>query len=229
MNDLSFLQGLTFVDTFFPNGAYAHSFGLEAAVQEGVIGDGRDLQGYLDQCLKEGVSRSDGIAVSVAHSSVKSNWIEAALDADRCLEAMKIGREVREAGRQMGRQVLRIGAEQLQHPMIKTMNCLVEGGKTSGHHAVAMGIVLGCCGWPVRAAVVTYLYQTVTGWISAAMRLLPIGQAEGQRLVHSLLPHVVQLGEQIEGLGLEHMTSWMPLHEIRMMRHARLEIRLFRS
>lgn len=229
MDDLSFLKGLPFVDAFFPNGGYAHSFGLEVAVHEGRIRKGQDLEPYLYQWLKEGVSRSDAIAVSVANHALVSGSFQDLLNADGLLEAMKICREIREASRQMGRQVLKMGSKQSQHPMIHTLDRLVEEGETPGHHAVAMGIVLGGCGWSARMAVIACLYQTVVGWVSAALRLLPIGQAEGQRILHSLLPLVVSVSREIEGLGLEDLTSWMPLHEIRSMRHAQMEVRLFRS
>lgn len=229
MDDLSFVRGLAFIDSFFPSGSYAYSYGLEGAVHDGIIKTGRDLEDYLKHWLKEGVSRSDAIAVLHAHHAVQSKEIKKALQADRRLEAMKTCRETRKASRQMGRQVIRIGADRLGHPLVLTFDSLVEKDETPGHSAVGMGMVLGACGWPSRMTVVAYLYQAVTGWISAALRLLPIGQREGQRLIHSLLPLVNQLSQEVEGLGLEEMASWAPLHEIQAMRHARLEVRLFRS
>lgn len=229
MDDLSFVRGLTFVDSFFPSGGYAHSFGLEVAAQEGVIKSGHDLERYLITLLKEGNGRLDAIAVSLSNESVRLGNFHTIIKADRQLEAMKTGQQVREASRQMGRQVIEIGAERIDNPLVRHAARLVESGEMAGHHAVTLGLILGACGWPSQTAVMAYLYQSLTGWISAALRLLPIGQREGQRLIHSLLPSVSQLGREVEGLGLEEMASWTPLHEIRTMRHAHLEVRLFRS
>ena len=108
MDDLSFLQGISFVDSFFPSGGYAHSFGIETAVHQGVIKNGKDLENYLVHWLREGVLRSDGIAVSIANQSIGLQDFDAIVEADQQLQAMKTAQEVREASRQMGRQVIEI-------------------------------------------------------------------------------------------------------------------------
>lgn len=229
MNDLSFLQGLTFVDSFFPSGGYAHSFGLEAAVYEGIVKNGKDLKIYLSQLLQGGVGLSDGIASDIAHRATVMLEVGKVVEVARQLDAMKTCYKLREASRQMGWQVLRIGAQKLKHPVVKTMHGLAESGQIPAHHAVAMGVVLAACGWPERAAVEAALYQTVVGWVSAGLRLLPLGQEEGQQIIHGLLPQISQMGADVEGANIEMMICWAPLHEIRSMRHAKMEVRLFRS
>ncbi len=229
MDDLSFLKGLPFVDAFFPSGGYAYSYGLEVAAHDGAIGSGGDLERYLRRLLFDGVGRSDAVAVSCAHRALQIDEMERALEADRRLEAMKVCRELREASRQMGRQLLRIGAAQIDHPIVQAFKTLSESGETPGHHAVVIGLILSSSGWPARAAVAAFLYQTVVGWVSAGLRLFPVGQEEGQRIIHSLLADIAALAEQAEELGPGEMMSFTPLHEIRAMRHPRLEVRLFRS
>jgi urease accessory protein UreF len=59
------------------------------------------------------------------------------------------------------------------------------------------------------------------------MKLLPIGQREGQRLLDEWLPTIQLVSEQ--AAAEQQMTSWSPLHDIYAMRHSRLESRLFRS
>ncbi len=229
MDDLSFLKGLTFVDAFFPNGGYAHSFGLEVSVHEGIVKNGKDLEIYLSHWLQGGVGRSDGIATAIAHRATVLPDIDKLVEVDQQLDAMKPCRELREASRQMGKQVLQIGAQQLKYQVVQTIFGLAECNQTPAHHAVAMGMILSACGWSERAAVDAILYQTVVGWVSAGLRLLPVGQLEGQRIIHGLLPQITQISADTAGLGIETMTCWAPLHEIRSMRHAQLEVRLFRS
>jgi urease accessory protein len=67
------------------------------------------------------------------------------------------------------------------------------------------------------------------GWVSASLKLLPIGQQEGQNLIHHLIPLLIEIQQEIEPLDLDAMTSWTPIHEIRAMRHSQLEVKLFRS
>lgn len=229
MNESILLKGLPFVDSFFPAGGYAYSYGLEAAVQEGAISTGDGLKDYLAYLLRFGAGRSDAIAAAVAHRAVMKGQIDMAVFADRRLDAMKVCSTLREGSRQMGWQVIRIGGELMGQAIILEMLHLMECGKTPCHYPVATGMVLAACGWSEREMLVAYLYQAIVGCVSAALRLLPVGQREGQRLIHSLLPCVLQIVKKVEGLGIEDMTCWMPLHEIRAMRHVSLEVRLFRS
>ncbi|HEY4485301.1 MAG TPA: urease accessory UreF family protein [Nitrospiria bacterium] len=217
------------MDAFFPSGGYAHSFGLETAVQEGAIRTGDDLGKYLFHALKEGAARSDGVAVSASHRGSAMGDLESIVDADHTLEALKPCRETREASRRMGRQVFQIGADRFPHPVLREITKWVVEDRTPGHYPVAMGVTLCAAGWPEKQSVSAYLYQSITGAVSAALRLMPLGQREAQEIIHGLLPTAAALAEGICGRGPQEMTAWTPLHEIRAMRHARLESRLFRS
>ena len=228
MNTLSLLQGLRFVDSFFPSGGYAYSSGLEAAVQGGAVRTSDDLSAYVSDLLRHGLGRRESMAVALAHDAVTTGKLRIALDADRELDAMKIGRESREAGRQMGRQVIRIAAEQMNdHAILRDYHAAVEAERTPCHLAVSLGLVLALSGWSREVAVAAYLYQTATGLMSAALKLLPIGQREGQRLLDGWMPLIAELSKQAQPETT--MTSWSPIQDIYAMRHSRLTSRLFRS
>ena len=113
MNTLSLIQGLRFVDSFFPSGGFAFSSGLEAAVKGGAVHDGKDLARYVEDLLLHGVSKREAIAVAVAHQAATARKLEPALKVDRELERLKIDRDSRLASRQMGRQVMKVAAEQI--------------------------------------------------------------------------------------------------------------------
>lgn len=228
MNTLSLVQGLRFVDSFFPSGGFAYSSGLEAAVQGGVVRNADDLAKYVEDVLRNGMGRREAVAVALAHEAVSTGMLPIALDADRELDAMKLGRESREASRQMGRQVIRIAAEQSDgNRLLHDFLAAVEAGRTPCHLAVCLGLVLAASGWSREDAVAAYLHQAATGFISAALKLLPIGQREGQRLLDGWMPLMAELsGGAQPGLS---MTSWSPVQDICAMKHGRLESRLFRS
>jgi urease accessory protein len=59
------------------------------------------------------------------------------------------------------------------------------------------------------------------------MKLLPVGQREGQRLLEQWTPMIVDLSRGIESHSA--MVSWSPVQDIYAMRHSRLASRLFRS
>ena len=228
MNTLSLIQGLRFVDSFFPSGGFAFSSGLEAAVKDGAIRDGKELARYGEDLLVLGIGRREAIAVAVAHEAAMTGRLAPALAVDRALEALKLGRDSRLASRQMGRQVIKVAAEQLHdHRPLLEYRKAVEEARSPGHVPVAVGLTLAACGWSRQDTVAAFLYQTAQGMVSAAMKLLPVGQQQGQQLLAGWGPMIAQVSHRATPQA--GLASWSPIHDIYAMRHARLESRLFRS
>ena len=228
MNTLSLLHGLRFIDSFFPSGGYAYSSGLEAAVQGGRVQNGAELSRYVEDLMRSGLGRREAVAVGLSHDAVTLGILDMALNVDGDLEAMKMGQESRLASRQMGRQVVRIAAEQVNAcAVLQQFHKKLEAGHTPGHLPVSMGLILGACGWPRQESIAAYLYQAAVGLVSAAMKLLPIGQRESQRLLDAWIPIMLEISRQ--GVETDQLSSWTPVQDIYAMRHSRLESRLFRS
>lgn len=216
------------MDSFFPSGGFAYSSGLEAAVQGGAVRNAEDFSRYVEDMLRNGMGRREAVAVALAHDAVSNGVLQIAFDADRELDAMKTGRESRLASRQMGRQVIKIAAEQIDgQSILRDFHAAVEAERTPCHLAVSLGLALASSGWRREDAVAAYLYQAATGLMSAALKLLPIGQREGQRLLDGWMPLIAELSGHMQPDAT--MTSWSPLQDIYAMRHSRLESRLFRS
>ena len=228
MDTSSLLKGLRFVDSFFPSGGYAFSSGLEAAVQGGAVRNAEELSRYVVESLTTGMGEREAVAVGLAHDASISGTLEIAFKADRELEAMKLGRDSRTASRQMGRQVIRLAADrQARHPLIEDYLAAVEAARTPGHLAVSFGLTLAAAGWSKEDSIAAFLYQTATGFVAAAMKLLPIGQREAQRLLESWIEMIERVSHKAAHLRM--LQSWSPVQDIYAMRHSRLESRLFRS
>ena len=228
MNTISLLTGLRFVDSFFPSGGYAFSSGLEAAVQDGAVRNGEELSHYVVESLTTGIGQREAVAVGLAHDACVSGTMEIAFKADRELEAMKLGRESRTASRQMGRQVIRLAVnQQARHPLIENYLAAVEAEQAPGHLAVSLGLTLAAAGWSKEDTIAAFLYQAATGFVAAAMKLMPIGQREGQRLLESWLEVIERVSHKAAHQRV--LQSWSPVQDIYAMRHSRLESRLFRS
>jgi urease accessory protein len=224
----SLLKGLRFVDSFFPSGGYAYSSGLEAAVQGGAVRNAEELACYVVESLTTGTGEREAVAVGLAHDACVSGSLGTALKADRELEAMKLGRESRTASRQMGRQVIRLAANQrARHSLIEDYLAAVEAEQTPGHLAVSFGLTLAAAGWSKEDTIAAFLYQAATGFVAAAMKLMPIGQREGQRLLESWLEVIERVSRKAAHQRV--LQSWSPIQDIYAMRHNRLESRLFRS
>ncbi len=228
MNTPALIEGLRFVDSFFPSGGYAFSSGLEAAVQGGAVKNSVQLARYVEDLLRGGMSRREALATKLANRAASTGSMDAAIHVDRELDATKLGRESRLASRQMGRQVIRIAADQIRAKLILSeYRDEVEADRAPGHLSVTFGITMGTCGWSPEQTAAALLYQTAVGFISAAMRLSPIGQHEGQRILGEWLPLIERISREVN--PNETMSSWSPIQDIYAMRHGALEWRLFRS
>jgi urease accessory protein len=145
------------------------------------------------------------------------------------LNAMKSARELREASVQMGRQILRVATNIDAHPLTVEMYRATQSGATPGHHAVAFGAVGAAMDWPLRELATSFLYSTCAGLVAASLRLLPLGQLAGQRILWGMHPLIGQLADEMQDKELADIWSFAPMLEIAAMRHEVLEARLFRS
>lgn len=218
-----------FADGLFPAGAYAHSFGLETCVQAGQVVDAAGVEAFLSAYLEGSAAPSDAAAASCAWKACRNEDLGSCLALDDILDAMKPVSELRAASRQMGRQTLRVAARLHSHHLSSGFFEAIEAGHTPGHHAVAFGIVGGVMGWPLNETVCAYLYSTSAALVSASLRLLRLGQVEGQRILGSLTPLLARLAGEACDKTPEEIWSFAPAHEIAAMQHASLDARLFRS
>lgn len=224
-----FLSLLQFADGLFPAGAYAHSFGLEACVQSGEVRDEAGVESFLLGLLKGSTGPADAVIVVCARQAAATESVESLVSLDARLDAMKAPSELRDASRQMGRQTLRVGANLPHSPLIDRFAGAVAEGMTPGHHAVVFGAIGGMLGWDSLEMTSAYLYSTSAALVGAALRLLPLGQLAGQRILWNAQPVIAEFAQDAQDKSEEDIWSFAPALEIASMRHARLDARLFRS
>jgi urease accessory protein len=229
MIDAALLPLLHLSDTAFPTGGYAHSFGLETYCQEGRVVDADDLAAFLTMHLEGAAGPTAATAAAGALRAFATGTAEACEDIDVTLEAMKPARELRDASRQMGRQTLRVATALTTHPTLAAYLERVEGGRVPGHHGVAFGMAAGALRVSAEAAAAGYLYSATSLLVSAALRLMRLGQLEGQRVLWRLHPVIARVAAEAAARDAADMWGWAPGLELASIAHVALDARLFRS
>ena len=224
-----FLSLLQFSDGLFPAGAYAHSFGLEASVQAGEVSDANGVESFLRAYLEGCAAPTDAVAVNCSCRAAAVQNLELCISLDETLDAMKTANELRDASRQMGRQTLRAATHLPCHPLLEEFAKSVAAEKTPGHHPVIFGMIGGVLDWDALDMTNAYLYSTSAALVGAALRLLPLGQLAGQRILWNAQPLIATLAVDGQDKTEADMWSFAPALEIASMQHALLDARLFRS
>ena len=227
--DPALLTLLQFADGLFPAGGFAHSFGLETYVQDGRVRDRHDLEMFVAAHLDGSAGPADAaaaaIAVGVARRDESHEWF--ALDAR--LDAMKTVPEFRAASRQMGRQALRVAAGLGDDPFLGRLARAVDDDRAAAHHATVFGAAVGRGGAEPERAAAAYLYSSAALLVGAGLRLIALGQLDGQRVLAAMRGRIERLAAAAAMATVDDLWSFNPALELAGIRHAALDMRLFRS
>jgi urease accessory protein len=217
---------LTWLSPAYPVGAYTYSHGLEAAVEAGAVTKRDGLIAYVSTALQRGAGRVDGALLVAAHRAMaKGN--DAALDevaelgaawrgtAETALEAEAQGTaftNVTNAAWPMPR----FAAFAARHPRQLA-------------HAVAFGAAAAEQGIPARDAAFGFLAAFAANLVSAGVRLVPLGQTDGQLSIAALQPAVAAATDAALIADLARLGTAAPMLDIFSLRHETQYTRLFRS
>jgi urease accessory protein len=224
-----FLGLLQLCDSALPMGAYVFSNGLETYAQRGLMPEADTLQLWLEAVLHHAVHGSHLLPVALAYRATRTaDWTQLER-LDRQLTAMKHAREPRAASVKTGQGLLRLAAHIWPGPAVERLQVLCQQQRLAGHQALILGVLSAEQGWEERVAVEAAGYQWLSGMVSAALRLLPIGQLAGQRVLAALLQHLPGIADDIGRQGWDDLSSATPECDIRAMQHETLYSRLFQS
>lgn len=210
---------LLLTDSRFPAGGYAHSGGLEAAVEDGLTVDG--VAGFLSGRLR-GVA---GPEAHLAAAAARAETLDELLAIDSEAAARCPSPPLRTAATRLGAQLLRTAAT--VWPDAARIERYRAASSTTPR-PVAFGLVAAVAGLDAHDAAFAYLYEDASSITTAAVRLLPI---DGAAAAHML----VEAAPEIERLAAEAATArrlpggFAPALELGSLAHAAREGRLFAS
>jgi urease accessory protein len=214
---------LQLCDSAFPTGGFAHSAGLEAAWQQGEIGGATELRGWLLASLRQA---GHGSLPFIRASRVSIETFEA-LD-DHC-DTFLLGHVANKASRAQGQAMLASAARTFERPALDALAFTARSRKLPTHLAPVFGAVCDALGIAPDRASRLFLFVTLRGAISAAVRLGVVGPMEAQRIQQQLAAPMEEIAVTTAELTPDDVAQTSPLLEILQTTQDRLYSRLFIS
>ena len=217
------------VDSIYPTGAYAHSFGLEGLVQDRAITDTASLETYLHRSALPALARVDLPLVRLSHEAGIVEDADAIHELAEISGALKGSRELREASARVGGQRLALAADLFGHPLLVELRADAQDGAFVPHANVVFGVETAVAAVGCDDALAAYAYQTMSGSISAAMKLIRLGQNAAQRVLRGCLKKVPEAVATSRAIGLRDIGWFSPLLDTASARHEGGQVRIFIS
>jgi urease accessory protein len=217
---------LQLADSAFPTGGFAHSAGLEAAVQTGevvgALGD-RGLSRFVAASLWQ-VGLGALPFVTAGHAGAES--IEQVERLDSASDAFLASAVQNRASRTQGRALVSTCARIFE---LRELDRLVKERRIVAHLAPLFGATAARLGASRAETQELTLHLALRSVLSAAVRLGVIGPHEGQRIHHAHGPLLDEILAACSELGADEVAQPAPLFELIGSLHDRLYSRLFQS
>lgn len=215
------------LDSVLPTGGFAHSFGVEAAIQARLVSGPEDLRTFVIHILEN----TGSLLLPFVYTLNTSPNVETWYKLDKILDATLTNEVSRKASISQGSALLRVAAAVFQEvPYFKTMREMtLASGAVRFHHAPIFGLVCGLLGLNAETSQKTYLFITMRDVVSAATRLNLVGPLGAAVLQHQLAANAEELSKKWMNRPVEEACQTNPLLDTIQGCHGYLFSRLFCS
>jgi urease accessory protein len=197
-----------------PVGAYSYSGGVEAAVEAGIVRDAGSAADWIGGVLEHSVGRMEAPVLlrMCANPSAVARWNDFLL-AGR--ETAELRAETVQMGYSLNHLLSELGVEPLALEEPSFPAAFAQAAR-------AWGIA-------PRDALVAYLWAWAENQVMAAVKAVPLGQTEGQRMLLALGARLGAVADAAEAMEEGEIGSFAPALAILSSRHETQYSRLFRS
>ncbi|OSX55539.1 urease accessory protein UreF [Anoxybacillus ayderensis] len=216
---------LQLCDSNFPSGAFSHSFGFETYIYNEKINNEKTFREALCAYIRTQLTYIDGLACRLTYDFLQKQSKDDVWRLNEILAALCLARETREGTRMIGERMWKLCRE--IYPF-EIWNDDKEK-RDYIHPAIVFAIVCDHLKIPKDITVLSYLYTSVQTLVQNAVRGIPLGQTDGQKLLVFVQPYLIEAVQTIDVLTEEDLGAVTPGLEIAQMQHEQLSVRLFMS
>lgn len=212
--DIALLTLTQWLSPGYPVGAFSYSHGLEWAVETGDVTDAASFSEWLNDILQHGTGRNDAILVASAHRAQHARELD---EIDALARALAPSKE-------------RLMETDLQGAAFASTTADIWAVPAAPYvYPVAVGAAANGLNLPLETTLALFLHAFAANLTSAAIRLVPLGQTEGQATLAALAPLCAQIAQQAQGQTLDDLGGCTFLGDIASMKHETQYSRLFRT
>ncbi|WP_245952518.1 urease accessory protein UreF [Chitinophaga skermanii] len=217
---------LHLADPTLPIGAYAHSNGVETYVQNGHIHNATTALQYVQDYLQYNVAYNDAAFVKLGYEAEN---IETLLQHDTFVSALKAAMEPRAASNKLAMRTIKIFNKLYDYPIMQAYEKAIVQQQASGHYTLTFGAYARAMDIPLYETLYAFYYNTLVSTVTNCVKLIPIGQLEGQHIIHNCTTLLADCIYTTIHLDNKLIGMCNTAFDIRCMQHERLYSRLYMS
>lgn len=229
LRPLAFLRLQTWLSPTFPTGSYSYSHGLEWAVEAGYVHDRTSLVDWLAADLRYGSGRNEAIFFSAAWSCATRDDRAKLLEVAELAAAFRGTAEFALESAKQGSACHATLSQVWRDPLLDWLSEALSDREVPSAVAVVLGIRLARQGVPLSITLPAFLQSYVANLVTAGLRLIPLGQTDGQFAIAALEDAVLATSAFAGSADLKDLGSAAFMVDLASMRHETQYTRLFRS
>lgn len=223
------LHLLHLCDPTLPIGGFSHSSGLETYTQKEIVNSPETMNVFLTQILSHSILNNEAAFLSLVYEACSNqNW-DRILELDTLCQASKLTKEIRNASQKLGTRLMKIFNPTIQSPITFQIEEAVKNKEMFGHYCILFGIYAHELKISKKEALEGFFYNTAIGYITNAVKLIPLSQDSGQKLLFEILPLLEELTEKALAPNEALLGKSSVGFDIRSMQHENLYSRLYMS
>ena len=217
---------MTWLSPSFPVGSFSYSSGIEWAVDAGDVNDAATLKAWLSAMLLDGQGFCDAVLLAHAWRASTANDDRALAEVAELAAALAPSRERHLETTAQGRAFIDIASAAWNCPALDRLKRIWSGPFA---YPIAVGTAAAGHGIRLDLTLHAFLHAQAANWISAGVRLIPLGQTHSQQVLAALEPVVVAVAGRAIDAPLDQLGSATFRADLASMHHETQYTRLFRT